>query len=102
LSELSPNRSPSPAPKGKQREQKRTLKRARFVKHAAQRQQAINSPNDARVRPVAISPKDFSLATGLSPATIARAIRDGRLKSVRILGRRLISYSELERVRRGE
>jgi hypothetical protein len=97
MSELEPNRSPST-----DRTKKRAQKRGRRLKLSAQRRAAINNPDSARVRPVGLSPSDFALATGLSAATIGRAIRDGRLRSIKLMGCRLIAYDELERVRRGE
>jgi excisionase family DNA binding protein len=66
------------------------------------RQAALNDPQSADVRPVAVSIADFSLMTGLSHATIYRRIADNTLRSVKLANRRLISFEEVERLRGGE
>jgi excisionase family DNA binding protein len=66
-----------------------------------ERDAAINNPAAARIRPVGISKKDFAIATGVSPATSARWIAAGKIRSVKIGGKRLIAYEEVERIRNG-
>jgi excisionase family DNA binding protein len=68
----------------------------------AERREALSKPDLASVRPAAISIKDFRVATGLSYATVYRRLADGTLKSSKVGGRRLIAYSEIERIHRGE
>jgi excisionase family DNA binding protein len=50
------------------------------------------------LKPVFISPKEFVLLTGISYATLFRHIRHGKIKSTMLGARRLISYSEIERL----
>jgi hypothetical protein len=52
-------------------------------------------------RTEAVSIRDFKIMSGLSNATIFRRIADGSLKSIKIHGRRLISFDEVERLREG-
>jgi hypothetical protein len=68
----------------------------------AERREALNNPDAAALKPVAVSIRDFKLLTGLSNATIYRRIKDKTLKSVKICGRRLVSFDEVERLRAGE
>ncbi|HEY1864210.1 MAG TPA: hypothetical protein VGG77_11110 [Roseiarcus sp.] len=68
----------------------------------AERQQAINNPDAAEVKSAAVSVRDYRVASGLSNASVFRRIKDGRIKSVKLHGRRLIAYSEIERLRHGE
>jgi len=75
--------------------------RARERKLYAERAQALAKPDLADVKPAVISIKDFRVATGVSQATVMRRLADGTLKSVKIGGRRLILYSELERILAG-
>ena len=93
--ELSDER-PSPHPPRRARAAARAW--ARKQRDRDQRQAALNDPARAAVRPATISIRDFALATGLSCATIYRRIADGSLKSTKFAGRRLIAWSEIQRL----
>jgi excisionase family DNA binding protein len=51
---------------------------------------------------VAVSPGEFSFATGLSPSTVQRKLNAGEIKSTKVGRRRLIPREELERMVRPE
>lgn len=51
---------------------------------------------------VALSPREFAAATGLSLASVYHAIRDGEIPSARIGRRILIAVSTLERLLEAE
>jgi excisionase family DNA binding protein len=55
-------------------------------------------PTGAAAKPQFLSPKEFSVLVGIGPATVFRHLRDGSLKSTMFGGRRLIPFSEIERL----
>ena len=67
-----------------------------------ERRKALNDPDSADVKPAAISVREFKIVSGLSNATIFRLLKSGQLKSVKLHGRRLISFAEVERLREGK
>jgi hypothetical protein len=77
----------------------RAWKRAQQLRNDCRK--APNDPDNAELKPVAVSIRDFKIMSGLSNATIFRRIADGWLKSIKIHGRRLISFDEVERLREG-
>jgi hypothetical protein len=81
------------------RKRNAALRRKRERRLRAERQNALNDPGHAAVRAAAVSIRDFKVMTGLSHASIFRRLRDGSLRSIKLAGRRLISASEIERLR---
>jgi predicted DNA-binding transcriptional regulator AlpA len=77
------------------------LKRRHYRERKEQRLEALNHPEKANLKPAAVSIAEFAVLSGLSPATINRRIADGTIPSTKYLGRRLIAYSEVERLREG-
>ena len=47
----------------------------------------------------AVSVREFKILTGLDHGIVYRLIADGQIKSTKLRGRRLIAYSEVERLR---
>jgi hypothetical protein len=72
--------------------------RLRAEKVRRERRHALSDPR-ADLKPAAVSVRDFKILSGLSHATIYRHFANGTLKSIRFGGRRLIAYSEVERIR---
>jgi predicted site-specific integrase-resolvase len=54
------------------------------------------------VKPAGVSVLEFRRLTGFSHASVHRWIANGTLKSVKVNNRRLISFSEVERIRAGK
>jgi hypothetical protein len=78
------------------------LRRRHYRERKEQRLEAVNHPERADLKPAAVSVVEFSIVSGLSVATIWRRVADGTIKSTKCLNRRLIAYSEVERLREGE
>ena len=76
--------------------------RARERRLQDERREALKDPDRADLPPAAVSIRDFRIMTGLSAATIFRLLLKGKLKSTKLGGRRLIAFSEVERLLRGE
>jgi excisionase family DNA binding protein len=47
--------------------------------------------------PLSVTVKQAANATGLGESTIWAAIKDGRIRSRKFLGRRIITYADLQR-----
>jgi hypothetical protein len=90
-----------------EREKAALLARQRGQKSRLRRQKTLNeqikTPSEPTgapmLKPQFVSPKEFVELTGVSFATVFRRIRDRTLKSTMFGGRRLIAYSEIERLR---
>jgi hypothetical protein len=74
-------------------------RRKREQKIRSDRREAVSDPSDAHIKPAGVTVVEFRKLTGLSHATVHRWIKARSLKSVKINGRRLIAYSEVERLR---
>jgi predicted DNA-binding transcriptional regulator AlpA len=98
-------RSPPTPPiaPSKNRDEIRALDTARAKKRAKrlrrEREKALSGR--AEVKPAVVTVREFMLTTGLSHATIYRCIKDGSIASTFAYGRRLIPFSEVERLRDG-
>jgi excisionase family DNA binding protein len=72
-------------------------RRQRAEKLRLERSIAISGA--AGAPPAAISVAEFKKLTGVSHATVSRWIHDHTIQSVKVGGRRLIAFSEVERIK---
>jgi hypothetical protein len=87
--------------KVRNRERDNALARLRAKRLRLERLKALRDPKRAEVKPVAVSVRDFMLMTGLSNASVYRGFAKGSIASTKVNGRRLIPFSEVERLRGG-
>jgi hypothetical protein len=87
-------------PRWRERSDESTKRRERKIR--ADRLDALNSPGQGDQKPIAVSLAEFRRLFGFSHMTVHRRIGDGTLKSFVALRRRMIPWSEVERLRRGE
>jgi hypothetical protein len=73
----------------------------RRVSRQAQRAKAGERAENATGR-IGYDVKEFAHMVGRDPATVARWVKSGAIKSVKIGGARIIAASEVERIRGGE
>jgi excisionase family DNA binding protein len=74
--------------------------RQRMRKLRESRRQAVANPD--MVPPAAVTVPEFAVLVGVSVATVYRAVAAGKIKNSKFMGRRLISFDEVERLRNGE
>ena len=97
MSAADPNKARKPLdPQARKRAARR---RQREEALRLERAVALANPALVRTPPAVVSVAEFRKLTGLSPATIARRLKDGTLKSTKLNRRRLIAYSEIARMR---
>jgi excisionase family DNA binding protein len=82
-----------------QKRRQKLLQHRRLQEHKRQRLEAINHPERADLKPAMVTISEFAIATGLGRATIYRNIAAGIIPSVKLLRRRLIPFSYLEKLR---
>jgi hypothetical protein len=75
------------------------FRRQREARIRAERAAAIFAPEPGRPPPPFVSVLEFRQAVGVSHATAHRWLERDEVASVKVRGRRLIPYAELERLR---
>jgi predicted DNA-binding transcriptional regulator AlpA len=82
-------------------ERRARRRRRNYQDRRAERVEALNHPEKANIKPAVVSVQELASASGMSAATIWRHIASGLIPSTKVLGRRLIPYSYVERLRNG-
>jgi excisionase family DNA binding protein len=84
------------------RQRESVKRKERLRKRREEREQALKHPDAASIKPVCVTVREFAAVTGLSTATIYRRLAKGQIKSVKLHGKRLISFSEVEAIYAGK